>query len=48
MAHNAPGKHYRKGITLLDAFRMFPNDQAAEAWFVENRWPNSPWKKSVC
>ena len=40
MAHNAPGKHFRRGITLLDAFRMFPDDRAAEAWFVENRWPN--------
>ena len=38
MAQNAPGKHYRKGITLVDLFRMFPDDETAEKWFVETRW----------
>ena len=40
MAHSAPGKHYRKGITLLDLFAMFPDDDAAEAWFIACRWPD--------
>ncbi len=40
MAQNAPGKHYRKGITLIELTRMFPDDATAEAWFVETRWPN--------
>ena len=40
MAHNAPGKHHRKGITLVQVMRMFPDDATAEAWFVEARWPN--------
>ena len=35
---NAPGKHYRKGITLKEVFKMFPDDVTAEAWFVEQRW----------
>lgn len=39
MAHNAPGKHHRNGISLIDIFRRFPDDAAAEAWFVEQRWP---------
>ena len=39
MSQKAPGKNYRDGITLLEVMRMFPNDQAAEAWFIEQRWP---------
>ena len=39
MAKKAPGKHYRRGITLVELFEMFPNDGAAEAWFVDCRWP---------
>ena len=40
MAHKAPGKHYREGVTLIELTRMFPDDQAAEQWFIKNRWPN--------
>lgn len=40
MGHNAPGKHFRKGITLIEAVNKFGTDAAAEAWFVERRWPN--------
>ncbi|MYF71781.1 MAG: IS1595 family transposase [Proteobacteria bacterium] len=29
-------------MTLVDAIRMFPDDAAAEAWFVERRWPDGP------
>ena len=39
MAQRAPGKHFRKGITLPQLFKMFPDDQTAEKWFVETRWP---------
>lgn len=42
MAHKAPGKAYREGMSLVQAMRMFPNDEAAEAWFVRVRWPNGP------
>ena len=42
MATNAPGKHYRKGLTLAEFFRKFPDDAAAEAWFAETRWPDGP------
>ena len=38
MAHNAPGKHYRKGITLVELFKMFPDDETAEQWFIDVRW----------
>ena len=40
MARKAPGKHYRKGITLVELFDMFPDEASAEEWFVKLRWPN--------
>ena len=39
MAHKAPGKSHRKGLTLAELFRMFPDDPTAERWFAEQRWP---------
>jgi len=42
MASNAPGKHFREGISLPQLFRMFPDDAAAERWFTEQRWPKGP------
>ena len=41
MTHSAPGRHYREGLSLLDLFRQFPDDAAAEAWFVRERWPDA-------
>ena len=35
----APGKSYRKGISLIDLWDMFPTDEAAERWFIKQRWP---------
>ena len=40
MTQAAPGKHYRKGLTLVQILRLFPDDPTAEAWFVKSRWPN--------
>ena len=37
---NAPGKHYRKGISLVEALKLFGDNESAEAWFVDRRWPN--------
>ena len=37
-----PGKSFRKGLTLIEVTRMFPDDAAAEKWFVETRWPDGP------
>ena len=37
---SGPGKHYRKGIGLVELFEMFPDDAAAEKWFEETRWPD--------
>ena len=35
-----PGRSDRKGITLMELYEMFPTDAAAEAWFIEQRWPD--------
>ena len=39
---SGPGKSYRKGITLMDAVKKFDTEEKAEAWFVEQRWPDGP------
>ena len=39
MTYKAPGKHYRKGISLVELFRLFPDDATAEDWFTQIRWP---------
>ena len=35
-----PGQSFRKGLSLPELVRMFPDDTAAEAWLVDTRWPN--------
>ena len=43
MAGKAPGKSFRKGITLVQLADMFPNDETARAWFEKQRWPDGPY-----
>ena len=38
MAHKAPGKAFRQGLSIKALFRMFPDDETAERWFTEVRW----------
>ena len=38
MAHTAPGKAYRKGITMIELGEMFPDEQSARQWFEKERW----------
>ena len=40
MTYKALGKHYRKGLTAKQFYKMFPDNESAEAWFVTHRWPN--------
>ena len=42
MAQKGPGKSYRKGLTLVEVFQMFPDDEAAAAWIAKTRWPDGP------
>lgn len=43
MAHKAPGKAYREGVSLVQLNRMFPDDAAAEEWFRSRWWPDGPF-----
>ena len=36
----APGKAFRKGMTLVELIRKFPDNSAAEGWITEIRWPD--------
>ena len=40
MTYKAPGKHYRKGISTKQFYRMFPDNDTAEQWFIDQRWPD--------
>ena len=40
MTQKAPGKAFRKGLSLHDAIKMFPDNETAEKWFAEIRWSN--------
>ena len=42
MAHKGPGKANREGISLTKLIRMFPDDDAARAWFEKQIWANGP------
>ena len=37
---SGPGKAHRKGITLMDVVKQFDTEEKAEAWFIEQRWPD--------
>ena len=39
MAQQASSKRYRNGNSIMDIFKLFPDDATAEAWFVGTRWP---------
>ena len=40
MAKRGPGKAHREGLTVIELFKMFPDDAAAEKWFEMQRWPD--------
>lgn len=35
-----PGKHYRKGLSLMELIELLPDEEAAADWFASVRWPN--------
>ena len=37
-----PGKTYRKGLTVQELFKLFPDDEAARKWMEAERWPEGP------
>ena len=36
-----PGRHERKGLTIIEWFEMFPNNETAEEWLEKQRWGDS-------
>ena len=36
----APGKYYRKGLTLVEAVQRFSDEAEVERMFIDARWPN--------
>ena len=38
MTKSAPGKADREGISLKKLFKMFPDNDTAEKWFIKKRW----------
>ena len=40
MAHKAPGKAHRDGITLVQLADMFPDENSARQWFESRIWPD--------
>ena len=39
MSKKGPGRAERDGISVVELFKMFPDDVAAEKWFEAQRWP---------
>ena len=39
MAHSAPGKAHREGLTLIQLMDLFPDEATATAWFEGVVWP---------
>ncbi len=42
MAKRAPGKSHREGISLAKLMRMFPDNEASQAWLEKHIWPDGP------
>ena len=40
MAHTAPGKSSREGISIIELGEMFPTEESAREWFEERMWPD--------
>ena len=36
---SGPGKSHRQGISVIQLFDMFPDEESAREWFEELRWP---------
>lgn len=40
MANSGPGRHDRAGISLIELFRLFPDNATAEQWCIAQRLPD--------
>ena len=37
---SGPGKSFREGLSVMELFEMFPDDETARRWFESRIWPN--------
>ena len=37
--HSAPGRSDREGLSVIELFKMFPDEKAARDWLEDIRWP---------
>lgn len=37
MVYMVSEKHFRNGLSVWNLFKMFPDDEAAEEWFIKQR-----------
>ena len=42
MTRKAPGKYYRKGISLWPPWSGLALNEKAEEWLTQCRWPDGP------
>ena len=42
MAQRAPGRSDRRGLTIVELLRNFPDDETAERWFEKQIWGDEP------
>ena len=40
MTYKEPEKHFREGLSTGQFFKMFPDDDSAEKWFIKEFWPD--------
>ena len=40
MSETSPGRVDRKGVTLIELARLFPDEDSAERWFANIFWPD--------
>ena len=39
---SGPGQSHREGISWMKLMKMFPDNEASEQWFAEQRWEGTP------
>ncbi len=46
--HQAPGRADRKGLSVIELFKMFPDNTSARKWLEDLRWGNNERHCPVC
>ena len=46
--HQAPGRADRDGLSVIELFKMFPDNASARKWMEDLRWPNGERHCPVC